>query len=347
MSVTPNTQQIRWNRKVEDNSTAEHSIPDYESARYVGEFSALNSFSRTKIEIMRANSPTLKRLVAVRSQLDKYANYNRHTLLMNRVSNYSFGATTHNSESDKSTITNACRFVMNRVPADKVTYEKMVTCTGHVKQKCSLEIWLPQIHTDDADINENFNRLMSPQTDVGEEYLPMVSSIAAPSRRPSRERLMPDSINNNTRDFHNETLSKRSESRVASCVYHHEQSQIGHSQVYTQAGINRDESSDTFTSRHIDHPSPIIHQNNVRIRSGIPTVPITSTNLSDNIRHTNAGYHTSRTSRFNSESIVNEFIRQNPTLIKQRQEAAQTKSQFENSHQEKKDVAYLSKGIDE
>ncbi|CAF0757117.1 unnamed protein product [Didymodactylos carnosus] len=120
----------------------------------------LNSH-RSKVEILRSNSPTLKRLIAVRTKLEKYLGssvirtvsatkreksidtpvINTHmttaTLIQPKSSNIISQPKQSQSQSQSQTTS-------SKTPLDKITYENISYGGNDVMKKCSLEIWLPK-----------------------------------------------------------------------------------------------------------------------------------------------------------------------------------------------------------
>ena len=142
--------------------------------------SKIAALAKPKLEISRANSPTFKRLIAVRAKLEKYVTLLSRVYGNSRQSGHFVAdpqPTQAVAQEKPATLTShsmhmisgptlhgplgfaqesAAQFksqsTVSHVPLDKITYEKLYTNNGNLKQKCSLEIWLPKANVEDEEL---------------------------------------------------------------------------------------------------------------------------------------------------------------------------------------------------
>ncbi|CAF0860928.1 unnamed protein product [Didymodactylos carnosus] len=118
--------------------------------------------NRSKPEILRPNSPTLKRLIAVRTKLEKYIGTSAvrivsatkrekpiDTLLPSVQLISSLVQSTRSniiqqSKQSQSQSKIQAQLTSLKAPLDKITYENIPYGGSDVMKKCSLEIWLPK-----------------------------------------------------------------------------------------------------------------------------------------------------------------------------------------------------------
>lgn len=106
---------------------------------------------------------------------------------------------------------------INNFPSEKVTYEKLWTNAGNIKQKCSLEIWLPKAGMDEDD-DRTSTRSISPETQQNEK-----KSILLPNNHSRRSSISKQNPNANAKletTILNETLSKKNET-IRPRIYHY------------------------------------------------------------------------------------------------------------------------------
>ena len=103
----------------------------------------------------------------------------------------------------------------NSGPLDKITYEKTWTNTGNIKQKCSLEIWLPKANVDEDDEDYATTRSISRESQLTD------NKINAHSRRSSinKGQQLPIAGKNETNPP-NEQTTKKNET-LKTRVYHY------------------------------------------------------------------------------------------------------------------------------
>ncbi len=117
--------------------------------------SKIATLAQPKVEILRASSPTLKRLIAARVKLERYANVIIRTGSSSHQSTRSTRETPYprTHEKPSSVVPQPVHAppppapppanqtkpesTFGDRPLDKITYEKTWSLTGNVKQKCS------------------------------------------------------------------------------------------------------------------------------------------------------------------------------------------------------------------
>jgi len=192
---------------------------------------------QAKVEILRANSPTLKRLLAARIKLEKYSNSIARTI---SASQQSTRETPYpKSYGKQSSAVSQPVHVLPPVPSpppppgkqiksksslddkplDKITYEQTWSINGNMKQKCSLEIWLPKPRLDDDD-DRNTNRTITPEVNSIEKKSRSIPTIT--SRRSSVAKVTATTFLTNieTKSL-DELSSKKSEPIIIPSAYHY------------------------------------------------------------------------------------------------------------------------------
>jgi hypothetical protein len=224
-----------------------HTTDDYSSKTATS--------SQQKLEILRANSPTLKRLLAARVKLERYANSIPRNLSNSRQSIYS----THEIPYQKKFHEKQSSAVSQPVhvpsqppppppppppapalapappppppigkqikhqsshgdkPLDKITYEKSWSHNGNMKQKCSLEIWLPKPSLDVDDDDRTTNRTITPEVNKIEKKSQSIPSLK--SRRSSLIKVTTTTVKNTESKSVDDITSKKSESITIPRVY--------------------------------------------------------------------------------------------------------------------------------
>jgi hypothetical protein len=177
--------------------------------------SKLATSTRRKVQILRTDSPTFERLAYVRAKLDQYITSVSNTILTSQESIDGIHEIPCSSNHEKQPLTNARESSsQNKIksknnlatrPIDKITYEKTSTHNGSLKQKCSVEIWLPDICTDNGD--GNTSRTVSPDSTTLEK---ISQSKSIKSRRSSISKISTTTINTKTKLFE-EASSKTSD----------------------------------------------------------------------------------------------------------------------------------------
>lgn len=298
--------------------------------------------SKSRIEILRANSPTLKRLIAARAKLDRYANTLSRTTTTSRLSTLSHRETPHTKNPVKqSTLVSQQSEPVPRPyssgkkvisstnqadqPLDKITYEKTWSINGNVKQKCSLEIWLPKPSLDEEDdgvsSNNQTERVDSNQNDK--------KSQSVKSRRSSvaKTTIIPVVVNTESKS-NDEVVSKKSDPVVIPRIYHY-------GDYIMDLPEERPRSSKSVTTIKSDSAGSVKSIRRQHIRSA-------------NRRSSGSTHHSEEILRFktvevsksakstNNPAMINDLMQKYSLLKKDHQELTQTKLQLEKPINESK-----------
>jgi hypothetical protein len=317
------------------------------------------SLARLNVEILRANSPTLKRLAAVRHKLDKYVNSLPQTI---DVSQQSIHETSHSSKHEKQAPTNArisssskkvsiSTTNLDKGPLDKITYEKTRSRNGSVKKKCSLEIWLPKAGSDDED-NGYTHRTLSPDPDLIETK-PELPKIMTTKSRLSNTIKIPTNIETKSLD---ELPPKRTEPMIVPRVYRYEDYLTDQPEERPRSGksggTNKSDGDGSNKSVKRQRPRPhtrrqpgATNQNEQVVQPGTTILPMTSKNLLANIKQTNPGYEARARIGSSNSSMINDLMKKYSMMKKSHQELTQAKLQIEKPHYDPKYNVQMSKGI--
>ena len=210
-----------------------------------GALTKIDSLIQPRVEILRANSPTLKRLLAARAKLERFASSISRANSPSRQSTRSTpyprfheknsSTTSHPVQAPSQTLpipppappapppppsapvktskssTNLAR------PLDKITYEKTWSLNGNLKQKCSLEIWLPKPGLDEEE-DKISSRGTIPDTDKVSQAIPVISSRRSSVVKITAITTMTNSDNNKSMD---DETTKKSEAIIIPRVYHY------------------------------------------------------------------------------------------------------------------------------
>lgn len=207
-----------------------------------GTVSKLDSLAQPRVEILRANSPTLKRLVAARAKLERYSNSISRSNSPSRQSTRSTPYPRFH-EKNSATIPHPIQIPSQTLPIpapapipppppsapvkpsksstnlsqplDKITYEKTWSLNGNPKQKCSLEIWLPKPGVDEEE-DRNSSREGISDADKSTHIIPAISS-----RRSSVVKIttMTTMANPDSKSTHDNT--KKNDPSLIPRVYHY------------------------------------------------------------------------------------------------------------------------------
>ena len=326
-----------------------------------------HSSARPKVEILRANSPTLKRLLAVRIKLDRYiALMMPPSILINRTVEDPIPEVTTTVPVEKpiptapparsarpKTHKSAAKSRSSQGPVDKITYEKTMTRNGNVKQKCSLEIWLPKPDQDEEEENVNLSRTGSPKSNSIAHKNQLTTNVGNRSRRSSTTKHFPGPMQNNERRSVDDLSERQNETTEIPRVYRFDKSSNDHSEERPRSGKSGEtlksiESSNTMRRRRINrqrHHSPgNSNQSDEGGPAAIQIPPMSSKNLLENIRQNSSGHETKGNGETN-QSMINELMKKYSIMKKSHQELTQTKLQLERPHQESKGSAHQIKGI--
>lgn len=343
---------------------------------------------RPNVELIRANSPTLKRLLAARAKLDRYVssklNHDSASQILADLPN----ETTHGSNHDKTKITGfrisssalkrikSQKTFTNSLPVDKVTYEPP-THNVNMKQKCSLEIWIPKVAADDDEDDNDSNHNNKdgiidltistpplPTTDFKkvEFKTDILQPVFVKTRQSDTAKTKTTTatsiIANPNVEFKtiDETSSKRSEPAVIPRVYHYEDYLTDPNEERPHSGksSNTSKSDIKLPSKNLKFHRP--RQQSRRLSSStnltdetIQSVasekPMTSKNLLANIKQTSNGHEYKGALGSNNSFMINELMQKYSMIKRTHQELIQAKLQLGKSRIEAKHNAQTSKGI--
>jgi hypothetical protein len=235
-------------------------------------------------------------------------------------------------------------------PLDKITYEKSWTHNGNVKQKCSLEIWLPKPDSDDEEVNTG--RTTSPDPNIIRNKSQSPQSIPVKSRLSNIIKL-PANIEIKSLD---ETSLKKSEARIIPRVYHYGEyladqseerrrsSKSGNTIKSDDNGLNKNIKRQR-TSLHFRRLSSTTNSTEQTAQSAPSGSPMTSKNLLLNIKQTHSDHETKGTSGSTNSSMINDLMRKYSMIKKSHQELTQPKLQLEKPHHDSKQNTHIIKGI--
>ncbi|CAF1138227.1 unnamed protein product [Rotaria sordida] len=336
--------------------------------------SKISTLARPKVEILRANSPTLKRLLAARIKLEKYANLTGRVTSASRQSIRSIRQTPYPIDYEKqssvlskpvhekqsSILTKSTQIPsqptphpikqikpqssLDNGPLDKITYEKTWTRNGNIKQKCSLEIWLPKAGLDDDD--GTTTRTATPDMKTNEKNSQTIPIIK--SRRSSIAKITATTtITNIEAKSLDELSSKKSEPVVIPRVYHYGDyiMDIPEERPRSSKSVTTVKSDGTGSIKsirrqhsrpHTGRQSISTHHSEEILRFGTIEVPTSAKNLSIHTKSASSNHEIKPTIKSTNPAMINELM-QKYSLIKQNhQELIQTKLQLEKPNNDSK-----------
>ena len=336
--------------------------------------SKLAALARPKIEILRANSPTLKRLLAARVKLEKYSNSLSRTIPTSRQSTRE---TPHEKQSSMSKQVQSTQAPIPIAqaplppaksvkqtkshtshahgPVDKITYEKTWTHNGNVKQKCSLEIWLPKAGLDDDD--GNTTRTVTPDVNTIEKHNHIMPTVK--SRRSSIVKIAATVTNTDTKSLDN-LSSKKSESSVVPRVYHYVDyiMDIPEERPRSSKSVTTVKSDGAASMKSVRRQNSRPHTGRLSIstshsgeilRFGTIEVPTSAKQPPVNVKPTSPNRETktaTTTTKPNNPSMINELMQKYSLMKKSHQELTQAKLQLQKPHIDTKTNSTINKGIE-
>jgi hypothetical protein len=317
--------------------------------------SKLAALAQPKVEILRANSPTLKRLIGARIKLERYAN---SALRINSTSRQSIREPVHSKLHEKQVSgppepvqipsqpsppappikqikpqSNA-----SDRPLDKITYEKTWTLNGNVKQKCSLEIWLPKPSLDD-DEDKNSSRGTISEIQTIDKVVQPIPAIR--SRRSSIVKISATTIANIETKSIDDVASKKAEPIVIPRVYHYGDyvMDLPDERPRSSKSVTTVKSDSATSSKSIrrQHARPnnrrlssSTHHSEEILRFGTIEVPTSAKTIS---------VHTKSTGAKPTNTVVISELMQKYSLIKRnQQELTQQKMQLEKYTNDSKSI---------
>jgi hypothetical protein len=360
-SLPNDSETIRTN--IDNRWTKDDLVSILSGSNKKNDLSKMSTSTRSQVEILRANSPTLKRLLAVRIKLDKYITSRLNTISTSQQSTHTGQEVPSTLNDEKNTTStkfhistssskkqNKSQINSAAGPLDKITYEKTRSRNGSIKQKCSLEIWLPKAASDDDDVHTS--RTTSPdQNSIGKtSHSPQIMStkIRRSSVMKTTENIEAKSID--------ETSSKKSESTVIPRVYHYEDYLTDQTEERPRSGksSNTLKTDSTGTNKYIKHQRkrpnnrrglPPTNHPEEAVQSGASGVPMSSTTLLANIKDTSSGHETKRTSGSGNSQMINDLMKKYSMMKKTHQELTQAKLQIEKPSNDSKHNTHINKGI--
>ena len=330
------------------------------------DISKLATSARSNVEILRANSPTLKRLIGVRVKLDRYVNSMSHTISTSQQSIHSSNhekpttATTTNVRVSSSKKPIKSKTAPSTGPLDKITYEKTWTHNGSPKKKCSLEIWLPKPSSDDDDDNNDDDGNIAWKTPLNSNLTEKKCQSPQPTSTKSRRSSivkMPNTIavNNEIKPLE-ETVSTKPESTVVPRVYHYEDYLTDQSEERPRSSkSSRTIKSDSKGANNgVKRQSERSHNRRLSIstnhteetvQSTKSEVPMTSKNLFTNIKKLTSDHEKKTKIKSNNSLMINELVRKYSSIKKNHQELTQAKLNLEKTCSDLKTITNEMKGI--
>lgn len=321
----------------------------------IDDISKIATAVRPKVEILRANSPTFKRLVAVRIKLEKYIISISNTIspsqqIISQTLNYVKPSTAPNVNiplSSEETSQKRIESKPSTAPVDKITYEKTCTHNGNIKHKCSLEIWLPKAGSDDED--GNTSRRVTPDPHIIGNNLQPTQSMPMKSRVSSTMKFSA-TANSETKSF-DETSPKKSEPIIIPRVYRYEEYLTDQAEERPRSG----KSGNTYksdgngsnknykrpvTRPNFRHLSPSTNTTEETVQSTTrSTFPMSSSNLIANIKQSSIGSNNS------NSTMINELMRKYSMIKRSHQELTQPRLQLEKPYQDPRYTTNIIKGI--
>ena len=328
----------------------------------IDDISKIATSTRPKFEILRANSPTFKRLVAVRIKLEKYVLLRSNTTISPTPQAFQ-SETSHLDKPLTATVVRTSSSSHKRVqskrksgtaPLDKITYEKTWTHNGNVKQKCSLEIWLPKAGSDDEDGNLSQTASPDPQTLDNEIHSPI--SPSTKSRRSSTVKFSLSTAPPSETKSLDDLSAKKFESIVIPRVYHYDEQSAEQLEERPRSGRSGNTnqwdpncSHKSFkrhrTRGHQRRLSPSTNNTDESIHSASSALPMSSKNLLANLKQTYIGHDLKGTSNGNHSTMINELMRKYSMMKKSHQELTQPRLQLEKPYADSKTNTQTTKGI--
>ena len=327
----------------------------------IDDISKIATSVRPKFEILRANSPTFKRLVAVRIKLEKHVVVHANTVIPTEQL-----LQTESSNLEKPSTATAARIPSSSqkrvqskrkpstAPLDKITYEKTWTNNGNVKQKCSLEIWLPKAGSDDEDGNISQVESPDPHTLDQEFHSPQSPSIK--SRRSSGVKFSLSTAAPSEAKSLDDLSLKKSETVVIPRVYHYEEQPTEQTEERPRSARtgNTNQSDPNSSNRsakrhrtrgHRRHLSPSTNTTEESVQSASSALPMSSKNLLANLKQSYAGQDSKGTMNSNHSTMINELMRKYSMMKKSHQELTQPRLQLEKPYHDSRNNTHPTKGI--
>lgn len=326
--------------------------------------SKIANLARPKLETSRANSPTFKRLVAVRAKLEKYV------AILSRIQadGHQSGQSSHDKppapvqEKPPSMTSHSLHTLsgptvygpvglahevpkqfksqstLSHAPLDKITYEKLWTNNGNVKQRCSLEIWLPKANVDEEELLSSHT--LSRTSSSLEKKPATVGQVR--SRRSSVAKLAANNGNPAQPKPSEEPSSKKSET-VRPRVYHYTDYIMEPSDERPRSGksvttVKSDGTGSVKSVRRHQTRSQTRRQS-VSTNQSEEILRFTTTEVSPSGRiisttnkpTTNSNQEKKSPTRTNNPSMISDLMQKYSLMKKSHQELMQTRLQLEKN----------------
>lgn len=325
-----------------------------------GILSKVDTLTQSKVEVLRANSPTLKRLLAARVKLERFSNT---SLRINSANRPSTRSTPYPKFHEKQTPAasqpvpvppSAPAAPGKQIkppsdlaqPLDKITYEKTWSVNGNMKQKCSLEIWLPKPSLDDDD-DRNSSRATIREAQASEKAPPIIPAIR--SRRASVVKItaMTTVANAETKSL-DEGTAKKAEPALIPRVYHYgdyimdlPDERPRSSKSVTTVKSDSAASIKSIRRQH-SRPSHRRLSNSTRhseeiLRFGTIEVPTSAKNSSVKTK--------SASTKPGNPAVISELMQKYSLIKKNHQELTQTKLQLEKPNNDSKSISSATKDL--
>jgi len=329
--------------------------------------SKIATLPQSKVEILRANSPTLKRLLAARIKLEKYSNSIARLISPSRQSARETPYP-KSYEKQSSAVSQPVHVTpplppppaaappppspppsgkqikpkssLDDKPLDKITYEKTWSINGNMKQKCSLEIWLPKPRLDDDD-DRNTNRTITPEVNLIEKKPQTITKIT--SRRSSVVKITATTtVTNIDTKPPDEVSSKKYEPIIIPRVYPYGDyiMNLPEERPRSSKSVTTVKSDSVGSIRnirrhrtrsHIRRLSTSTHRSEEILRFGTIEVPTSAKNLSVHTKSTSPSRDTKSATKLPNPAMINELMQKYSLIKKNHQELTQTKLKLEKS----------------
>jgi hypothetical protein len=343
----------------ETNETMRANTDHRKSNDSIDDISKIATSVRPKVETLRPNSPTFKRLVAVRIKLEKYLTVKSNKpspsqQTVSETSNYEqiAQAATVNiplSATVTSEKRTKPRSKPSTAPLDKITYEKTRTNNGNIKQKCSLEIWLPKADSDDDD--RNTTRSASPDPHPVANHCQSPPSVPVKSRQSHKPKIPATAIINSDTKSLDELSLKKHEPKIIPRVYHYEEylTEQGEERPRSGKSGNTNKSDVNSSNKNLKrqrtrpllrHLSPTInHTEETAVQWPSAALPMSPKHLLINAKQNSAGSEIK-----GNATMINELMKKYSLIKKNHQELTQTRLQLEKPSIDSKHTTHTSKG---
>jgi hypothetical protein len=337
----------------ETNETMRMNTDNRKTNDSIDDLSKIATSTHPTVETLRLNSPTFKRLVAVRIKLEKYLVVISNTVppsqqIVSQTSNYEKPVTATTATSEKRI---KSKTKSSTAPLDKITYEKTRTNNGNIKQKCSLEIWLPKAGSDDDD--GNTTRTATPDLHTIGNNSQSLQAMPIKSRQSNMIKSF--ATNSETKSL-DELIPKKYEPKIIPRVYHYEEYLTDQGEERPRSGKSRNtnKSDGSGSNKHLRrqrtrsnlwHLSPTTgHTEETTVQWPSAALSMSAKNLLANTKQNSAGSEMKGTSNSTSTTMINELMKKYSLIKKNHQELTQPRLLLEKSNLDPKNTTHINKG---